>query len=453
MELRKLEGKLTPEEMAVARQALSFALAHGAQQCRITLSKSLMDLYGTLDGALDKVSHCLDRAMSIALFVDGRYGSFSTNRLDVQALDAFIAKAVATVRMLAEDPHRTLPAPERTCKDSGDGNVLGICDLEGLASLTPERRLQMALDASCIRQCAEGKGWRIVSEEGEYSDSIADIYLIDSNGTECRQTDTSFEYGVEVTLEAEDGHKYSGYWIEASSWLKDLDIRGCSRKAVEKAVAKIGPMPVEGGCCNMVVDRECASRLLNPVINALSGFAIQQKNSFLQDSLGQPIFPTLLTVEDRPREKGKCGTRLFDSEGVATAPRSVIDKGVVRNYFVSTYIANKTGLSPTVDDATRACIVPTCDADCRKLIEMAGDGILVTGFNGGNCNSATGDFSYGIEGMAFAGGKITEPVHEMVITGNMVSLWNSLAAVGSDPRSCMSWQIPSLWFRNVDFSA
>ena len=201
MELRKLEGKLTPEEMAVARQALSFALAHGAQQCRITLSKSLMDLYGTLDGALDKVSHCLDRAMSIALFVDGRYGSFSTNRLDVQALDAFIAKAVATVRMLAEDPHRTLPAPERTCKDSGDGNVLGICDLEGLASLTPERRLQMALDASCIRQCAEGKGWRIVSGEGEYSDSIADIYLIDSNGTECRQTDTSFEYGVEVTLE------------------------------------------------------------------------------------------------------------------------------------------------------------------------------------------------------------------------------------------------------------
>ena len=86
-------------------------------------------------------------------------------------------------------------------------------------------------------------------------------------------------------------------------------------------------------------------------------------------------------------------------------------------------------------------------------MEMAGEGILVTGFNGGNCNSATGDFSYGIEGMAFAGGKITAPVHEMVITGNMVSLWNSLAAAGNDARSCMSWQVPSLWFRNVDFSA
>ena len=453
MEMRKLEGMLTPGEMAVARQALALALAHGAQQCRITLSKSLMDLCGTLDGTLDKVSHCLDRAMSVALFVDGRYGSFSTNRLDPTALEAFIAKAVATVRMLAEDPHRSLPAPERTCQDSGDGNILGICDLEGLASLTPERRLEMALGASCIRQCPEGQGWRIVSEEGEYSDSIADIYLIDSNGTECRQTDTSFEYGVEVTLEAEDGLKYSGYWIEASSWLKDLDIRGCSRKAVEKAAAKIGPAPLEGGCLNMVVDRESASRLLSPVMNALSGFAIQQKNSFLQDSLGKKTFPTLLTVEDRPRETGKCGARLFDSEGVATAQRSVIDQGVVRNYFVSTYIANKTGLAPTVEDVTRACIVPTCAADRQELMRLAGSGILVTGFNGGNCNSATGDFSYGIEGMAFADGKITAPVHEMVITGNMVSLWNNLAAAGNDARPCMAWQVPSLWFRNVDFSA
>lgn len=445
-------GMLTPEEMAVARKALETALAKGAQQCRITLTKSLMDLYGTLDGELDKVSHCLDRAMSVALFVDGRFGSFSTNRLDPDALDGFIGKAVATVRMLEPDPARSLPDAARTCRDAGDGDVLGICDLDGMASLTPEGRLRMAMEAVCHGK-VEGDGWRLVSEEGEYSDSIADIYLIDSNGTECRQTDTSFEYGVEVTLEAADGHKYSGYWWEASPRLSELDFKTCGRKAVERAAAKIGPMPSKGGAMDMVVESECAAKLLTPVLNALGGYALQQKNSFLQDSLGKKLFPEILTVTDLPREAGKNGARMFDSEGVATANRPVIEEGVVRNYFISTYIANKTGLAPTVDDATRACVVPTCGMDAKGLMQRCGRGILVTGFNGGNCNSATGDFSYGIEGMAFEDGQVTAPVHEMVITGNMVTLWNSLAAVGNDARACSARQVPSLAFRSVDFSA
>lgn len=452
MQMTQMEGILTPGEMAVARKALAQALGCGAQQCRITLSKSLLDLYGTLDGELDKVSHCLDRAMSVALFVDGRYGSFSTNRIDTEHVEAFVSKAVETVRMLAADPFRRLPAPERVCRDAADGNELGLCDLAGLGSMGPEKRWETALCASCFGKVEED-GFRLLSEEGEYSDSIADIYMIDSDGLECRQTDTSFEYGTEVTVEGPDGAKYSGYWWDASPRLAGLDVSGCSRKALARAVAKIGPRPHEGGAMNMVVESECASRLLSPVLNALGGFALQQKNSFLTDTLGQKVFSDMLTVRDLPREKGRCGARMFDSEGVATENRTIIENGVVRHYFVSTYIAAKTGLAPTVDDATRAVIAPTCERDGKGLMELCGSGILVTGFNGGNCNPATGDFSYGIEGMAFEDGKITTPVHEMLITGNMKDLWNRLVAVGNDARPCMARQVPSLAFRDVDFSA
>ena len=450
--MTQMEGILTPREMAVAGEALSQALACGAQQCRITLSKSLMDLYGTLDGELDKVSHCLDRALSVALFVDGRYGSFSTNRLDAEHVGAFVRRAVGMVRMLAPDTYRSLPAPERICRDAPLGSELGLCDLEGLAAMTPDKRLEMAMKASCFGKVRED-GFRLLSEEGEYSDSVADIYMIDSNGLECRQTDTSFEYGVEVTVEGPDGAKYSGYWWETSPFAAGLDLSGCSRKAVARAVEKIGPRPQEGGSRNMVVETECASRLLSPVLNALGGFALQQKNSFLTDTLGQKVFSDLLTIRDLPREKGRCGARMFDSEGVATADRTIIENGVVRHYFVSTYIAAKTGMAPTVDDATRACILPTCGRDAGGLMELCGSGILVTGFNGGNCNPATGDFSYGIEGMAFEDGKITAPVHEMLITGNMKELWSNLVAVGNDARPCVARQVPSLAFRGIDFSA
>jgi len=79
-------------------------------------------------------------------------------------------------------------------------------------------------------------------------------------------------------------------------------------------------------------------------------------------------------------------------------------------------------------------------------------GILVTGFNGGNCNSSTGDFSYGIEGCLIENGKLTQPISEMNITGNMLTLWSNLREIGNDPRLNSSWRIPSLAFDGVDFS-
>ncbi|MBP5636666.1 MAG: hypothetical protein J6X25_04015 [Bacteroidales bacterium] len=68
-------------EIELARHCLEFALRNGATAVRITLNKTVTDLVGILNGEVDKVSHSLDRSLQIALFVDGRYGAFSTNRL------------------------------------------------------------------------------------------------------------------------------------------------------------------------------------------------------------------------------------------------------------------------------------------------------------------------------------------------------------------------------------
>ncbi len=104
-----MDYTLTQQETALAARCLDIARAKGAQKARVTLNKSCMDLIGTLNGEVDKVSHCLDRSISIALFVDGKYGSFSINRLEESALEDFIDKAVATVRLLAEDPCQDRP--------------------------------------------------------------------------------------------------------------------------------------------------------------------------------------------------------------------------------------------------------------------------------------------------------------------------------------------------------
>ena len=77
--------------------------------------------------------------------------------------------------------------------------------------------------------------------------------------------------------------------------------------------------------------------------------------------------------------------------------------------------------------------------------------IVVDGFNGGNHNGATGDFSYGIEGRALIDGQ-WRPVKEMLITGNFLTLWKNLLEVFDDARPCNPKSLPGLLFDNVDCS-
>ena len=446
MSINKIAATLTQTEIDLAQYCLAFARQAGAQKVRITLSKSLMNLIGLLNGEVDKTAHALDRSLQLQLFVEGRYGAFSTNKLEKEGLEEFIREAIDTVKMLQEDSYRDLPAPERVAKDARTGRELGLYD-PAYDTLTAEQRREMAL-ASCHWPCGA------IAEEGEYSDSVFDTLTIDSQGLYARHTETSFEIGYETTVEDAQGNHFSSYWWDAAPLLKDLQWKDCAEIAYKRALAQVGVQDTTGGKYTVVVDTECASTLLTPVLNALGGFALQQKNSFLVGSLGKQLFPEQLTILDLPRTAGETGCRLFDSEGVATREMPIIDKGVIKTYFLNTYIAAKMGMTPTVEDATRVKVLPV--GGCKtldELLEATGDCILVTGFNGGNSNPVTGNFSYGIEGFLVHGGKRVHPVRELLITGNFLQLWNNLVATADDARPCLSKLIPSLAFANVDISA
>ena len=448
---------ITDKELDFVREALEMAQRFGASKARATLSKSEEDLVATLDGEVDRVTHCADRSLNLALFVDGRFGTYSTNKLDPVSLEGFIERAVATTRMVSEDVFRDLPDPARCCQDALTGDELGLVDAvrEGR---TPAERQQIALDASVISSsrsgnCRWSKDFQIVSEEGEYSDSIYETVVMDTNGVCCRHRETSFDYGVEITVES-DGDKYSGYWWDACSHAAGLDAAACGRRALGRAVAQLGSAPAPSGRYTAVIDSEMAAKVVSPLLRALSAYAIQQNNSFLMDSLGKQVFPEGLTILDLPRIPGQTCSKYFDSEGVATQEAPIIERGVVKEYFVNTYMANKMQIAPTIEDATRPKVLPWPEADLDRaaILQRCGKGILVTDFNGGNSNPVTGDFSYGIEGFLFDKGRIVRPVSGMLMTGNLLSLWSKLLVAGDDARPCMTKLIPTLAFAEVDFS-
>ena len=453
---------IVANEIELARYCIEFAIKSGASAARLSLNKNVMDAYTILNGELDKVSHSADRSIYLYLYVDGRYGTFSTNRLEKKELEDFISQAVVMVRMLGEDQLRRLPDADRTAKDAITGLELGLCDAT-YESYSSEERLERAKSMSRFKAYAPTPEYTVLSEECEYAESSDDTLLIDSQGFEGRHRETSFNCFSEITIQDKEGTRYSGYWWEASPSRASLEIENCSAKALSRAAGQIGPQNRRSGRYKMVVDSTVASRLVSPILNALNASAIQQKMSFLEGSSGQKIFSEGLTICDLARTPGKAGSRMYDTEGVATADRTIIDNGTVREYFVSTYMAGKTGFAPTIEDVSRPCLMPFVrgcelaeskkDVSLKDILAICGNGIYVTGFNGGNCNPVTGDFSFGIEGFAFSKGKITHPVKEMLITGNMMTLWNSLVAAGSDARTSSRWQIPTLAFENVSFSA
>ena len=142
------------EEMESARHFMETALRLGASQARISLSKSVLDSFSVLNGELDKVTHAADRSIYMYIFAEGRYGTFSTNMTDADKAEDFVGKAIETVKMLAQDPHRRLPDLARTAKDALTGREAGLYD-EEYGKVTSEERLAAALSGALM--CGEDK--------------------------------------------------------------------------------------------------------------------------------------------------------------------------------------------------------------------------------------------------------------------------------------------------------
>lgn len=129
----------------------------------------------------------------------------------------------------------------------------------------------------------------------------------------------------------------------------------------------------------------------------------------------------------------------------------MIEKGVLKNYYIDNYYGKKLGMEPTTGGTTNLEF-DYGDKPLEALIKSIDKGILVTGFNGGNSNGTTGDFSFGISGMLIEKGIMVKPVYEMNITGNAKDFWKKLVEVGNDVNIYSSWRSGSLLFEDIYFA-
>jgi PmbA protein len=384
------------------------------------------------------------RGLGVEVYANHRYSQQNTSDLRRESLKDFIVNAVASTKLLAEDPYRTLPDSKYY---EGRADIkLGILDPE-YEKFSPEGRhnLVKIIEESCL----DRGGQKVISVTATQRDSRIESVLLTSNGFEGNREYTVYTAGASMTVQDEGDRRPNGYHFVASVSRKGIpSAEEIGAEAAKRTLDLLGGKKIKTTTLPVVIENRNVPGLLARLLAVMYGSSIHQKQSFLADRKGQKIASDHLTVIDDPLIVAGLGSRLYDSDGFASKKRTIIESGVLREFYVDWYYSRKLGWEPTTSGPTNL-IIPPGKRSVKEIMRDLGKGIFITGFIGGNSNSTTGDSSVGIFGTYFENGELVQAVAEMNIAGNHLEFWHKLAEVANDPWTYSSQRTPSLVFTDV----
>lgn len=438
---------MNKELLDLASWAIKTAKKAGAAASRVNINRERSVEISYREHKPENIKEAAKRSLNIEIFVDGRYSAQSTSDLRPKALQAFIESAVATTRLLAEDPYRSLPDPKLY---EGRAKVDLQTTDAAYERLTPEKRHQIARQAE--EACLKAGGDKVISVTSGESDGFYESVVLTSNGFEGYESSTNFSVYAEMTAQDEGDRRPNGYDYASTLMLGKLPSpEEIGKMAASNTLDMMGAKKIKTETLPVIIRNREVGRLLGGLITAMMGANIQQKRSFLVDKKGQKIASELLTLIDNPLLIGGQNSQLYDRDGFPARKRVMIDKGVLTDFYIDWYYSRKLGWAPTTA-GTSNLIIPPGTRSVEEIMQDLGRGIYITGFIGGNSNSTTGDTSVGIFGKLFENGKPVQSVAEMNIAGNHLEFWNKLIEVANDPWPYSSWQTPSLVFKDMVIS-
>jgi PmbA protein len=435
----------THEKEALAQFIIDTAKKYGADEIALSITNDSGVEIQYRDGEIEQLNEAQQSGLAMQIYADHKFSSHSTNDLNKKNLERFIEQAVLLTKYLTADPYRSLPEPELYPKDlSIDLQLLD----NKINKTNTETRLEMVQK---VYETAKSQSDKIISVASGYSDGIMHSLRVHSNGFSGVKESTIFTIGAEVTVR--DGDARPEDWFYAQNrFIDDLpDLKMIGEKAAKGALNKIGQKKVKSGSYSMLVENRAAGHLINMLISPLSAAAIQQKSSYLDGMLEKQVASEKLSIIDDPFIPKGFSSRLYDGQGIAARKRTVIEKGILKTYYVDNYYGRKLGMQINGGSSSNL-IFEYGKKSLDEIIKSLDKGILISGFNGGNSNSTTGDFSFGISGFLVEKGEIVQAVNEMNISGNAKELWKKLVELGNDPYKWSSRQVPSLLFENIVFS-
>jgi len=423
---------------------LETAKKAGADDCKAGISKSRFVEVEYREKKPETIKEAATQSLNVEVFVNSRYSSQSTSDLRTEPLQDFICGVIENTKLLEEDPYRSLPEP-KYYKGRADIDLKAVDP--AYEKLTAERRHNTVKEVETA--CLEAGGDKVVSVTAGVYDDLSEETVMTSNGFVGHRKSTICYAGAEMTAQDEGDRRPTASNYALSRISNDLNKPNeIGKVAAERTLDLLGGKKIATETLPIIIENRNVGRLLGGFMEALYGWNIQQKRSFLADKKDQKIGSKHFTLIDDPHLVGALGSVLYDGDGFATKKRTIVEAGVLKEFLIDWYRSRKLGWEPTTGETTNL-IIPPGKRSVKEIMKDLGRGVYITGFIGGNSNSTTGDASIGIIGHLFENGEPVQPIAEMNIADNHLKFWNKLVEVANDPWPYSSWRMPSLVFEDI----
>ena len=383
--------------------------------------------------SMEKISSSQEMGGNVRAMVKGRWGFVTFNRWDDLESKAGEAVEIATLIGNHESYfYNSEPVVEYLQAECGrDFRKIGL----------KEKAAMMKNYSNIIMNYSP----KIQSSIVDYSDQYSTVYFANSEGSYIQHEKPYLSVHLTaIARESNDvqmAHESTGS-IKGYNVAEQLS--SAAQRAAQRAVNLLKAKPVQGGEYTVILDPMLAGVFIHEAFGHLSEADFLYEDPRMQNlmQLGKKVGPQDLSVVDDASLPGLLGSSKYDDEGILTQKTYLIKEGVLTGRLHSRETAAKMGEKPTGN--ARALnyhfkpivrmtntYIEKGKTPYRELFKDIKKGIYARQFYGGNTTFEMYTFSAG-EGYMIENGKITEPVRDITLTGNLFDTLYNIDGIGDD---------------------
>ena len=412
-----------------ARQAVDIARRQGADECEVVIGRARGLEVTTRRTQTENIEFSQDCSLGLVVFKGKCRGSASTTDLSESSLCDCAAAALGIAAHTDPDPCAGICERELLCRKPDDFDLLKPLTDD------PEQALRLAAQTESLALASQDK--RLKDSDGAYFSAATRQRIIANSHDFCvSSAASSHSFGLTLIGE-QDGIMQRGSGFALAAAASDLvQPQQVADEALQHTFDKLGAFKPKSGRYNVIFTDSAARSLWGHLQEAIHGYNIYLKSSFLCDRLNSQILPEFLSIREEPHLRGVLGARSFDGEGAATFAQDWVKEGRLLRYLLSTYTSRKLGLAKNAHAGGSSLVfVKADDAHSMPLAELmrkAGDGLVINSLMGQGVDIVSGNYSRGASGYFFKNGERVQAAHEFTVAADLRDLFLHIAALGTD---------------------
>ena len=224
-----------------------------------------------------------------------------------------------------------------------------------------------------------------------------------------------------------------------------IDVEAFAAEAAEMAITKLRARPAPSGQLPVVIGAGSGGVLFHEACgHGLEKDLVDKGASVYAGKVGELVASPLVTLVDDGTIAEEWGAFAIDDEGSPGRRNVLIQDGVLTEYLWDFLRSRRDG-RPTSGNGRRQSykhlpmvrmtntFLENGDTDPDDVIAGTDHGVYVAKLGGGQVNTASGDFVFGMqEAYLIEGGEITEPIREGNLIGNGPQCLRDIEVIGND---------------------